>query len=178
VPEEVEFGRGVHLDRGEALIAPRAGGGGNVVRPVAADPRIGADRVADASAQQLPCGQAIAPALQIPQGLVEARQRRHQHRAAAIEAAPVTDLPDVLDPSRVLADEPVPQRLERAVDRLREPLKTRFAPAERAVLGLDSDEEPPRRHRKGLDARDLHAASVPRKGRRLLLPRGAAIVIL
>jgi hypothetical protein len=39
----------------------------------------------------------------------------HQNRAAAVEAAAIRDLPDILDPARVMADEAVAQRLERAV---------------------------------------------------------------
>jgi hypothetical protein len=57
-------------------------------------------------------------ALQIPQGLVETRQRGQQNGAAAIEAAAIGDLPDVLDAAGVVADEAVAQRLERAGDGL------------------------------------------------------------
>ena len=75
--------------------------------------------------------------------------------AAAIEAAAIADLPDVLDGERIGADEAVAERLERAVDRLGPAFEARFAPADRAVVALDPDEQPARRHEEGLDPADL-----------------------
>ena len=76
---------------------------------------------------------------------------RHQHRSAAVEAATIADLPDVLDIERVGADESVAERLERAIDRFGPAFEARFAPADRAVLALDPDEQPARRREEGLD---------------------------
>ena len=95
--DPVELGGGVHLDRREALARARLGRVGDLVRPVAADPGVGADLVAHLAAEHLPRRQAERLALQVPQRLLEPGQRRHQHRPAAIEAAAIGDLPDVLD---------------------------------------------------------------------------------
>src|SRR6185295_1781507 len=99
---------------------------------------------------------------QVPQRLLQAGERAHQNRPAAVEAAAVADLPDILDVERVGADEPVPQRLERAVDGLGPAFEARFAPADRSVLAFDADEQPARRRVEGLDPADLalrHASS-------------------
>ena len=154
--DPVELGGGVHLDRREALSRPRLGRFADLVRPVAADPGVSADPVADLAAHQLPRRLAERAALQIPQSLVEAGQRAHQHRAAAIEAAAISDLPDILDGEGVVADEPVAQRLEGAVDRFRPAFEAGLAPADRAVVALDPDEQPAGRREECLDAADLH----------------------
>ncbi len=135
----------------------------DLVGPVAADPGIGPDPVAHPAAHHLPGGQSERPALQVPQGLLEPGQRRHQDRAAAVEAAAITDLPNVLDPERVVAEEAVAKRREGAVHRLRLAFQARLAPADRAFVRLDPDEQPARRDIEGLDLRDLHNPSSRRK---------------
>src|SRR5206468_11344855 len=126
--------------------------------PVAADPRVGADLVANLAAKHLPGGQPERTALQIPQRLLQPRERRHQHCAAAVEAAAVADLPDVLDGERVGADEAVAEGFEHALDRLGPAFQARFAPAECAVLALDADEQPARGDEEGLDLGDFAVA--------------------
>ena len=128
----------------------------DLVGAVAADPGIGADPVAHLAAEHLPGRNAERLALEVPQRLLEPGERRHQHRAAAVEAAAIGDLPDVLDPARVMADEAVAQRLERAVDRLGIALEAGLAPADRAVVAFDPHEQPARRDEEGFDAVDLH----------------------
>src|SRR5260221_46757 len=86
---------------------------------------------------------------------LEPREGRNDPRPAAVEAAAVADLPDVLDVERVDTDEAVAERLEHALDRLGPSLEARFAPAERAIVALDADEQPPRRDEEGLDLGDL-----------------------
>ena len=83
---------------------------------------------------------------------------------------------------RVGADEAVAERLERAVDRLGPAFEAGFAPADRAVLALDPDEQPARRHVEGLDPADLalsHAsaslACVPLPSR--CAPGGIVVVV-
>jgi hypothetical protein len=58
-----------------------------------------------------------------------------------------------------MADESVAQRLERAVDGFGMPFQARLAPAHRAVLRLDPDEQPARGHEEGLDAADFMRTS-------------------
>ena len=76
------------------------------------------------------------------------------------------------------------KRLERAVDRLGMAFEAGFAPADRAVLALDADEQPARRHVEGLDPADLalrHAwprsACEPR-ARRIRGPAASCVVML
>ena len=153
--DPIELRSRVHLDRVEALLLPTGGGLADLVRPVAADPGVGADFVAHLAAEHLPRRQAEHPALEVPQRLLETGERGHHHRSAAVEAAAVADLPDVLDAERVGADEAVAKGFERAVDRLGPSLEARFAPAERAIVALDADEQPARRSVEGLDLGDL-----------------------
>ena len=72
--DPVELGRRVHLDRVEALLLAARGRLADLVRPVAADPGVGADLVAHLAAEHLPRRQAEHAALQVPQRLLEARR--------------------------------------------------------------------------------------------------------
>src|SRR5205814_8422604 len=111
--------------------------------------------LAHLAAEHLPGRQAKRAALQVPQCLLEARQRRHQHCAAAVEAAAITDLPDILDGERVGADEAVAECLERPLDRLGPAFEAGLAPADCPVLAFDADEQPARRDDERLDSADL-----------------------
>ena len=73
--DPVELGGRVHLDRVEALRLAALGGLADLVRPVAADPGVGADLVAHLAAEHLPGRQAEHAALEVPQRLLEPRQR-------------------------------------------------------------------------------------------------------
>src|SRR6185437_14197223 len=124
------------------------------------DPGIGAHLLAHLAADHLPNRKPEGASLQVPQRLLEPRQRRHDHRAAAVEA----DLPDILDVERVRADEPVAIGFEHTLDRLGPALETGFAPAECAVFALDADKQPAGRHQEGFDAGDpalAHASASP-----------------
>src|SRR5690606_15036530 len=93
---------------------------------------------------------------EIPQGLVEPRQGGQQNRPSAVEAAAIGDLPDILDPEGVVAEETVAYRLEGAVDGFGMAFQARLAPACGAVVRFHPDEQPARRDIEGLDAADLH----------------------
>src|SRR6185369_13766418 len=142
--DPVELGGRVHLDGGETLVLADLRGLGDLVRPVAADPGVGADLVTHLAAEHLPGGQADRPALEVPQRLLEAGERAHQNGPAAVEAAAVADLPDVLNVERIGADEAVAEGFEGAVHRLGPALEARLAPADRALVALDPDEQPAR----------------------------------
>src|SRR5207237_1887220 len=101
---------------------------------------------------------AIMTALQIPERLIEPRERGHQDGPTPIEAAAIADLPDILDPPGVVADKAVAEGLEGAVDRLGMTLEARFTPAIIAVVRLHAHEQPARRHAEGFDPPDLHLA--------------------
>ena len=106
-------------------------------------------------------GHAQRLALDVPQRLVDAGERAHQHRPAAIEAAAVEHLPVVLDPERVLADQEVGQFRDRWPRRVRAPLDDRLAPARDPLVGLDLEEQPARRDEVGLQRGDLHGTCNP-----------------
>jgi hypothetical protein len=97
--------------------------------PVAADPGVGPDAIAHLAAEHLVSRDVVVPALEVPQRLVEPGQRRHQHRPAAVEAAAIGDLPDILDPARVGADEAVADRLKGTVHRFGMAFQARLAPS-------------------------------------------------
>ena len=123
---------------------------------VAADPGVGADALAHEDAQQLPGGDAVELAPEVPERLVEPGQGRHEDRATAVEAAAIGYLPDVLDPARIVAEEAVPQRLEGAGHRLGMAFEAGLAPTGLAVVGLDADQEPAGRDVERFVAGDLH----------------------
>ena len=95
--------------------------------------------------------------LEVPQRLLEARERRHQHGPAAVEAAAIGHLPDVLDAERVVTDEAVAKRREGAVHCLGMTFEARFAPAYRAFVRFDADEQPAGGDGERLYLADLHA---------------------
>src|SRR6185503_18504816 len=128
------------------LLAADIGGFGDLAGPVAADPGVRAHLLANFAAEHLPGGKPERAALEVPQRLFEARQRRHDDRSAAIESAAIANLPDFLDGERIGADEAVAEDFEHAVNRFGPALEARLPPAERAVIGLDTHEQPPRRH--------------------------------
>jgi hypothetical protein len=101
----MQLSRGVHLHRGQAGLPRRSGRRRHLRRPVAAGPAIDPHAVARAAAEQLPRGHAQRAALDVPQRLLDPRERAAQHRSAAVEAAAPHDLEVVLDPERVAADE-------------------------------------------------------------------------
>src|SRR5689334_13328455 len=94
--DPVEFRRRVHLDSVEALLLALLGRLADLVRPVAADPGVGTDLVADPAAKHLPRRKPKSASLEVPQRLFEPGERGHDHCPAAVEAAAIADLPNVL----------------------------------------------------------------------------------
>ena len=66
----------------------------------------------------------------------------HENGPSPVEAGPVRVLPDVLDLVRVPADEPLGEVLVCPLDRLGVAFESAFAPADDALLSLDTHEEP------------------------------------
>jgi hypothetical protein len=95
-------------------------------------------------------------ALDVPQCLVDARDRAHVDGAAAIEAAAIHDVPVVLDQERVLADQVVLELVDSRLDGQGPALDDGLAPADDALVGLDLQEQPARRHDIGGELGDLH----------------------
>src|SRR5690606_10776879 len=140
----------------EALRAIGLHLGDDVGGPVAADPAVGLDPVAHQAAEQLVDRHAQGLALNVPQRLVDAGDRAHQDRAAAVEAAAVEHLPQVVDARRVATDQVVAQLAHGRLDGVRAALDHRLAPAADAFVGVDAQEQPAWRGVPRAQACDLH----------------------
>lgn len=80
---------------------------------------------------------AMVLAENVPQRLIDAGDRAHEDRAAAVKTGAIHDLPVIFDVARVLADEVVGQFMDRGLHRVRAPFDDGLAPADDAFIGLD-----------------------------------------
>ena len=120
-----------------------------------------ADVVAHRPAPELVAGHAVHLAEDVPEGDVDAADRRAADDAVAVpEVLAVHHLPEVLDPRRVFADEQLGEVFDRADDGARVPFERRLAPAPQpGLVGQDFDEDPvahPRVADERFDGGDLH----------------------
>src|SRR5690606_36453941 len=145
----------VELEGVEAELAVAADLLDQVGRTVAADPAVGLHPVTHAAAEKLVHRHAQGLALDVPQRLVDAGDRAHQHPAAAVEAAAVERLPQAVDPRRILADDVLAQLVHRSLDRPRAALDHRLAPSGGAFGGIDHRVPPTWRGVVGGEAGDL-----------------------
>ncbi|NJN84302.1 MAG: hypothetical protein HC802_19840, partial [Caldilineaceae bacterium] len=104
---------------------------------VAADVGVDLDAVAQRTAQQLVDGHAQRLAGQIPECLVDARDRAGQDWAAAVKRVFVVCLPVVDDAGRVLADEIVGHFVDGRGHRACAALHHGFAQADQPFVGVD-----------------------------------------
>ena len=111
------------------------GGFGDIVRSVAPNPRIDADRMAHRTTHQLIDGDAIALAFDIPQGLVDAGNGTHCQGAAPIEATAVEHLPDVFDIVGVTANQIFTQFIDGGGSSGSPSFDNRFTPAANPLVG-------------------------------------------
>src|SRR5689334_14696028 len=118
---------------------------------VASNPGIHGNAVTHPPTEQLPHGHTHCLALEIPQGLIQSGQGRHQHRSAAIETETVSDLPHLFDPSGIRTDEALPERGKRDFDRLGMHFQTALTPTNRTIVRLDTNEQPARRYAESLN---------------------------
>ena len=154
--DELQFLGAIHLHRGEAARDAVLRRLRDLARPVAADPGIDADAVAALAAEQLMHRHTQRLALDVPQRLVDAGERAHVHAAAAIEPAAIQHRPVILDLVRVLADQIVGQFLHLGGDSCGAAFDHRLAPARDALIGIDLQEQPARRHQERRQLGDLH----------------------
>src|SRR5664279_145555 len=99
----------------------------------------------------------------IPQGDIDAADRRPAHHAVAVpEVLAEHHLPQILDARRIFADEQRRQVLDRADDAPRVPLQRRLAPPPQpGLIGQDFDKDPiahPRIADMRFNAGDFHAS--------------------
>ena len=124
---------------------------------------VDAQPVAHVAAQQRVDGHAIVLARDVPERLVDARERRHQHVAAAEKGGAVDVLPVVLDAQRVLADQVLGELLHGSPGALGLALQRGLAPADDAVVGGDLDQAHAKAREELLDSRYFHGGSFERR---------------
>jgi hypothetical protein len=154
--DELQFLGGVHLNGGESAVLRLQRGSRSVAGAVSADPRICADTIPHLPAEQLMHRLAERLALDVPQGLVDARDRTHENGATAVEATAVHDRPQVLDVRRILADEQVGELIDGGSHGCCLAFEDRLTPSHDPLIGFDLEEQPPRRHCVRRHRRDLH----------------------
>ena len=145
--DELQLLRRVHLDGPEALVLLLLRGSRNVRRPVAADPGIYADGIPAGASHELVCRNAEHLALDVPERLVDAGYRAHQHRAAAIKSGAVKRTPYVLDTRGIPPDEILAHLLCACLDRPAVSLEHRFAPSGYPLVGTHFQKAPSRAHK-------------------------------
>ena len=146
----------IHLEGVEAQRLALADLLDDVGRAIAADPAIGLHPVAHQAAQQLVHRHAQGLALDVPQRLVDAGDRAHQHRAAAIERRRGT----CVCHRSLMRDGSLPTSnrrfRDRRLDRAGAAFDHRLAPADDALVGFHLQEHPAWRHVVGAESGDLH----------------------
>src|SRR5882757_1599452 len=93
--EVVELGSRIHLDRGEPLVHPLLDMRKDLLWPVAADPRIGADLVPYRAAEQLVHRHAELASFDIPQRGLDCCRRGAKNRTAPVERAAMHAQPEI-----------------------------------------------------------------------------------
>jgi len=87
---------------------------------------------------------------------LDAGQRTHMHGPATIETAAVQNRPMILDGRRVFTDQIIRQLGDTGRHGFGAPFHHRLAPAGDALVGVDLQKQPARRHHKGGELGDLH----------------------
>ena len=139
------------LERGEALrllLLHRVDG---------ARMRVDADAVARGAAQQFVHRHPERLALDVPQRLIDARQRAGEDRAAAVERVAVNRLPVMHHATGILTDQVRLDFLHRLGTRQRAPFGDRLAKPDDALVGVDLEEQPARLDEDRLELRDADA---------------------
>src|SRR5690606_4977911 len=129
-------------------------------RFVAADPPVDPDTVADRAAEQLMHRHIEGFAEDVPQRLVQTGQRTREYGTAPVERRLAHQLPQILDPAWVLADQQIGQFVDGGPHGVGPALHHGFTPPDQTRVGLDPAEQPPGRHLVRRDGRDLHCAEV------------------
>src|SRR5690606_7125797 len=96
----------------------------------------------DTTTKQFTHRNAKCLALDVPQRLIDAGERAHVDRSAAVETAAVEHGPVILDVARVFADQVIGQLFDRGSNRMRTPFDHRLAPASDAFIGFNLEEQP------------------------------------
>ena len=120
-----------------------------------------ADAVPAFAAEHLIYGHMVILALDIPQRLFDAADGAHLHRPAAVKGAPVHQLPQGLDPSRILTDQHGFQLADRGFHGARVPFEDGFSPAADALVRADFQKLPARGDVKQIKTRDFHGSKPP-----------------
>ena len=123
-----------------------------------------AQPIAHGAAEELMDRLAEVLAGDVPERLVDSRECRHHHRTTAVEGAAIEELPVVLDPERVTADEHVGHLVDRGHSAASLAFERGLAPSHQAGVGGDLDQTHPGERRELLDLVDLHPGPPRRSG--------------
>ncbi len=121
---------------------------------------------------------AVEFAENIPQHLIDTRDRAHADRPAAVKAGVVHHLPEVFDMTRIFADEIVSEFVHGGGDRMCAAFDDRLAPARDALVRFDLEEAPARRNDEGFEFGDFHAMSPDRNAHTSRVTELVCIVLL
>ncbi len=157
--EKLQLFGAIHLHRRKTALHRVLGGARRIGGPITANPRVDANLVTHLTAEQVTDRHPQRLALDVPQRLIDAGQRTHVNRAAAVETAAVQHGPDVFDVARVFADQVIGQLFHSGSDRVRAAFDHWLAPADNALVSLDLEEAPARRNDERGEFGDFHECS-------------------
>ena len=151
--------RRVHFNRRKALRLLFLRRVRHVAGAVAADPAVNANLFAACAAHQLVNRRAEALALDVPQRLVDARDRAHEDAAAPVERAAIKRVPDILDLRRVAADEIIRHFAHAGAYGFRLAFQHGLAPAANSRVRFNFYHAPSGTRQKRLHRCDLHLSA-------------------
>ena len=125
----VHFLRRVHLYGAVALSLLFQNLGRDIRGAVAADPAVNLQSVAALAAQQVVNRRVQRLSLDVPQRLINTRDGAHNLRPAAVEAAAVEGLPQILDVRGILSHKVIAELLNGGLHGVRAAFDNRLAPA-------------------------------------------------
>jgi hypothetical protein len=126
--------------------------------------RVDADAVASRPTQQFMDRHAKRLALDVPQRLVDARQRAREDRAAPVERMAIDRLPVMDHAAGILTDQVGRDLLHRLGTGQGSPLGDRLTKSNDALVGVDLEKQPTRLDEDGLEPGDTDAALTCRFG--------------
>ena len=148
-----------HLDGGEPQVLGPLGRVGHLAGSAPTDAQIDPDPIPAAAADQFIDGNPQGFALQVPTGDLDAADGGVQDGTARKPGAVVEETPDVLDPSRVLSQDPVLEIVDRFLHGAVRTDAVGFPDPVQMLVGQDLDEDVvavPHVHAEGLNVDDLH----------------------
>ena len=134
----------VHLYRRGPIILRFEGGLADIRGPVAANPLVDPDGVTTGSAHEVMNRRIVVFSFDIPERLIDSRERAHQDRSTPVKGRPVEFLPDILNPGGITPHHIVHHFMDGRLDRVGLPFNDRLPPADETVVRLNFQKQPAR----------------------------------